>query len=67
MDFKEATDLLSIPLERIAEVLGKSYATVLAYRTGGRVPPVEVRKQLATFMRQHSAAVRRAADTLDRD
>ena len=66
MNFKEATDLLSVPLERIAEVLGKSYATVLAYRTGGRVPPAEVRQRLAAFMREHSAELQRTADELDR-
>ena len=64
MDFKEATDLLSVPLERIAEVLGKSYATVLAYRTGGRVPPPEVRQRLAAFMREHAEKVRTVADEL---
>lgn len=65
MDFKETTDLLSVPLERIAEVLGKSYATVLAYRTGGRVPPAEVRQRLVAFMREHSAALLGAADEMD--
>ncbi len=66
MDFKEATDLLSVPLERIAAELEKSYGTVLAYRTGDRVPPVEVRRRLATFMRHHSTALMQAADALDR-
>ena len=65
MDFKEASDLLSVPLERIAEVLGKSYATVLAYRTGGRVPPAEVQRRLADFMREHSVLLLKAADNLD--
>lgn len=67
MDFKEATDLLSVPLERIAEVLGKSYATVLAYRTGGRVPPAEVRQRLAAFMREHAEELRKAAEDLGHD
>lgn len=65
MNFKEATDLLSVPLERIAEVLGKSYATVLAYRTGGRVPPAEVRQRLAAFMREQAALLEEVADRLD--
>lgn len=64
MNFKEATDLLSVPLERIAAELGKSYGTVLAYRTGDRVPPPEVRQRLAAFMREHSAALLEAAERL---
>jgi transcriptional regulator with XRE-family HTH domain len=62
MDFKEATDLLSVPLERIAEALGKSYGTVLAYRTGDRQPPIEVRQRLAAFMRDHATNLLAAAD-----
>lgn len=65
MEFKEATDLLSVPLERIATELGKSYATVLAYRTGDRVPPAEVRHRLAAFMREHAATLLVAADETD--
>jgi hypothetical protein len=65
MNFKQATDLLSVPLEQIAGVVGKTYATVLAYRTGDRMPPVEVREKLAAFMREHSESLLRAADELD--
>ncbi|MFL5383793.1 MAG: hypothetical protein ACJ8GN_14835 [Longimicrobiaceae bacterium] len=65
MDFKEATDLLSVPLERIAAEIGKSYGTVLSYRTGDRVPPPEVRQRLAAFMREHSAVLLEGADTLE--
>lgn len=65
MNFKEATDLLSVSLERIATELGKSYATVLAYRTGDRVPPVEVRERLAAFMREHAAELAKAAGDLN--
>ncbi|MBW3630090.1 MAG: hypothetical protein KY464_12425 [Gemmatimonadetes bacterium] len=65
MEFKEATDLLSVPLDRIAAAVGKTYGTVLAYRTGDRVPPAEVRIRLAAFMREHSAALLEAADSLD--
>jgi hypothetical protein len=65
MDFKEATDLLSVQLERIASVVGKTYGTVLAYRTGDRVPPAEVRERLAAFMREHSARLISAADEVD--
>lgn len=66
MTFKEATDLLSMPLEEIANAIGKTYATVLAYRTGGRVPPPEVRAKLANVMRERAAALLEHADQLDR-
>ena len=65
MTFKEATDLLSVPLEQIAEAVGKTYATVLAYRTGDRLPPADARVRLAAFMRKHSASLLHAADELD--
>jgi hypothetical protein len=65
MNFKEATDLLAVPLERIAGAIGKTYGTVLAYRTGDRVPPAEVRLRLAAFMREHSASLLKAAEELD--
>jgi hypothetical protein len=65
MDFKKATDLLSVSLNQVASAVGKTYATVLAYRTGDRTPPPEVYAQLAAFMREHAAAVSRAADELD--
>jgi transcriptional regulator with XRE-family HTH domain len=65
MNFKQATDLLSISLEQIASVVGKTYATVLAYRTGDRVPPPEVREKLAAFMRAHSVLLAQAADHLE--
>lgn len=64
MDFKEATDLISVPLPRVAEALGKSYGTILAYRTGDRVAPPEVRQRLAAFMREHAAELINAADEL---
>jgi hypothetical protein len=66
MTFKEATDLLAVPLERVAGAVGKTYGTVLAYRTGDRVPPSEVRSRLADFMREHAAALAKAADELDK-
>ena len=65
MEFKEATDLLSVPLDRIAAAVGKTYGTVLAYRTGDRVPPAEVRIRLAAYMREHAASLIEAADALD--
>jgi hypothetical protein len=65
MDFKEATDVLSVPLEQIAAAIGKTYGTVLAYRTGTRVPPPEVQRRLAMFIREHSAALDRVAEELE--
>lgn len=67
MNFKEATDLVSVPLPRVAEALGKSYGTILAYRTGDRVAPVEVRQRLAAFMREHAANLTKAADEIERN
>jgi hypothetical protein len=66
MTFKEATDLLSMPLEEIASAVGKTYPTVLACRTGARVPPPEVRAKLATLMRQRAKVLLARADDLDR-
>lgn len=66
MTFKEATDLLAVPLDRVASVVGKTYGTVLAYRTGDRVPPAEVRSRLSVFMREHAAVLLEAADELDK-
>jgi hypothetical protein len=65
MNFREATSLLSIGLEEIASAIGKTYATVLAYRTGDRNAPPDVRVRLAAFMREHATRVLRAADELD--
>jgi hypothetical protein len=65
MTFKEATDLLSVPLDQISVAIGKTYATVLAYRTGDRSPPPEVRIRLAALMREHSSRLLAAAKELD--
>lgn len=65
MNFREATDLLSMPLEEVASAVGKTYATVLAYRTGGRVPPPEVRVKLAHLMRERANVLLERADDLD--
>jgi hypothetical protein len=62
MNFKEATNLLAVSLEQIAEITGKSYPTVLAYRTGDRIPPPDVMRRLAEFMRQHGQAIVDAAN-----
>jgi hypothetical protein len=65
MNFKEATDLLSMPLEEIANAIGKTYATVLSYRMGGRVPPPDVRLKLANVMRERAAALLKHANQWD--
>lgn len=65
MNFKEATDLLSMSLEEIAGAIGRTYATVLAYRTGGRVPPSEVTTKLAQLMRERARELQERADELD--
>jgi hypothetical protein len=65
MDFREATNLLSVSLEQIAAITDRSYPTILAYRTGDRVPPTDVIKRLAAFMRAQSDALTRAAEELD--
>jgi hypothetical protein len=65
MTFKEATDLLSMPLQEIASAIGKTYATVLAYRTGGRVPPKEVTTKLAQLMRERATLLLMLADELE--
>jgi transcriptional regulator with XRE-family HTH domain len=67
MNFKEATNLLSVSLEQIAEITGKSYATILAYRTGDRTPPPEVRSRLAAFMQEHASRLLLAARELEDD
>ena len=64
MTFRDATDLLAVPLEEVAKVTGRSYNTVLAYRNGMRKPPPEVLEKLAAFMREHSAELAAAAEEL---
>jgi hypothetical protein len=53
MTFKEATDLLCIPLERVAEITGRSYQTVLSYRNGVRQAPPDVMEKLSDLMADH--------------
>jgi hypothetical protein len=66
MDFKQATDLLAVSLEEVASAVGKSYATILAYRTGDRMAPKSVKTALAAYMRERADTLMRAADQLDR-
>jgi hypothetical protein len=67
MTFREITDALAVPLETVAEVIGRSYATVLSYRTGDREPPPEVFAALATFIRSHAKHLGKLADELERE
>lgn len=53
--FKRITDQVVVPLDTIAEVVGRSYATVLAYRNGARHAPPEVFERLAEFIDTHHA------------
>lgn len=51
--FRALTDQIAVPLETIAEAVGKSYKTIQAYRTGTRVPPPDVYLALAEFIDAH--------------
>lgn len=63
MTFKEATDLLNVPLERIAEATGRSYQTILSYRNGVREAPAEVMAAVSDLMRSHGLTlIERAPD-----
>lgn len=53
--FRVVTDKLSVSLDEVAKAVGKTYATVAAYRTGKREPPPEVWRRLARFIRHHGA------------
>ena len=66
LTFREATDLLAVPLEDVAKAVGRSYRTVMAYRLGQRAVPDEVLRDLAAFMRKHSAGLAKAADRLEK-
>lgn len=66
MTFKEVTDRMAMPLERIAEEIGRSYATVLAYRTGSREPPPEVMRELARLARERGGDLVRLAEELEK-
>ncbi len=65
MRFRERTDLLSLPLQEIADRLGIPYRTLTSYRYGHRAVPEEVLKKLATIMREHCARLAEAADELE--
>jgi hypothetical protein len=64
MTFKDATDMLAVPLEEVAKAIGRSYGTTLAYRNGARVPPPQIMDKVAAFMRNHSRRLAQAADEL---
>jgi len=67
MTFREATDLLAVPLEEVAKAVGRTYGTVLVYRHGARIPPPEVMKLLAALMREQGGKLAEAADELERE
>ena len=52
-------------LEEVADIVGRSYQTVAAYRIGRREPPSEVLQTLAAFMREHSGRLAEAANELE--
>lgn len=64
MDFREATDLLGLPLDRVAEATGRTYGTILAYRRGDRRPPRDVLEIIAALMREQSVELEQAATEL---
>lgn len=64
MTFREATDILGLPLERIAEATGRTYGTILAYRRGDRQPPPAVLDVVVKLMREHSKDLSAAAEEL---
>jgi hypothetical protein len=48
----------------LAPMLGKSYATVLAYRSGRRQPPADVLDDLASIIEARSSALQDGANTI---
>ncbi|MFC1662422.1 hypothetical protein ACFL3S_13380 [Gemmatimonadota bacterium] len=67
MTFRDATDLLAVPLEEVARAVERTYGTVLVYRNGARTPPPEVMKRLAKFMKEQGRKLAEAADELGRE
>ena len=65
MTFREITDRLSVPLERVAEVTGRSYATILAYRNGRRSVPPDVYVQIAKLAREQGGELAKLAEELE--
>ena len=62
--FRDITDRLSVPLERVAEVTGRFYATILAYRHGSRDAPPEVYVHLAKLAREQGGELVKLAEEL---
>lgn len=61
MTFREATDVIGLPLEVIATEIGRSYPTTLAYRQEQRRVPSEVWAVLARLARERASELRSAA------
>lgn len=51
--FRELTDQIAVPLQTVADAVGKSYKTIQAYRAGAREPTAEVWERLAEFIELH--------------
>ncbi len=49
----------------VANVVGKAYRTLHAYREGTRKVPLEVAKKLSRYLRRRASAMLKAADRLD--
>lgn len=65
MDFREATDLLGMPLDQIAEATGRTYGTILAYRRGDRQAPPDVMATIARLMKVRASDLALAASRVD--
>ena len=57
--------LAVLRLEVVANGIGRSRASVWAYRTGDRVPPPEVQRAPAFYLRDHAGLLAKMADDLD--
>ena len=65
MTFRRATDLLSVSLDEMAQVLGRSYRSVVAYRLQKRRVPDDIRMKLASFLGERSRELEEAARELE--
>lgn len=64
--FVEATELARPNLEKIADAIGRSYRTLMFYRSGERQVTREAALRLADFLRERSDLLRDRADELER-
>lgn len=66
MTFKDAVDLVAVPIQAVAQAVGRGYSTVLAYKNGDREAPGDAWLRLAAYMRSHARELEDAADEIDR-